>query len=157
MTMLASDPRTIFIGQACRYKGTSMSGTLVGVPRDKLIEFPVAEETQMGVSIGLALTGFVPISLYTRFNFLLLAANQLVNHLDKMKAHVIVRVGIGSTHPMHPGPQHVGNMTEAFKQLCPGIEIVRIDKPLDAVPAYSMALNRQAPSLIVEHGDFYNA
>ena len=39
----------------------------------------------MGISTGLALSGYVPVTCYPRFDFLLLAMNQLVNHLDKIR------------------------------------------------------------------------
>ena len=39
---------------------------------------------QMGITIGMLMSGYVPISIYPRWNFLLLAINQLVNHLDKL-------------------------------------------------------------------------
>ena len=39
----------------------------------------------MGMCAGLSLEGYVPISIYPRFNFMMLAINQLVNHIDKMK------------------------------------------------------------------------
>ena len=75
MTFLAEDERTVFLGQAVSAPGTAMYGTLEGVDIKKRIEFPVAEEFQMGVSIGLALTGLVPVSVFPRWNFLLLAVN----------------------------------------------------------------------------------
>ena len=76
----------------------------------------------MGLSLGMALNGTVPISLYPRWNFLLLAANQVVNHLDKIKAmsdggytpKVIIRTSIGSQRPLHPQYQHVAYFTAGF-------------------------------------------
>ena len=44
MDFLAKDSRTIFIGQAVEYPGTSMTDTLKNVPKNKLYELPVAEE-----------------------------------------------------------------------------------------------------------------
>ena len=90
MEWLAGHDDTIFLGQAVAVPGTAMSNTLTGIAQEKLIEFPVAEEMQMGMSLGLALAGQVPISIYPRWNFLLLAMNQLVNHLSsrrRAKAH----------------------------------------------------------------------
>jgi pyruvate/2-oxoglutarate/acetoin dehydrogenase E1 component len=84
MDYLAQDKRTLFIGQAIAVKGTALTATFKNVHRAKLLEFPVAEELQMGHSIGLALEGFVPVSVFPRFNFLMCAMNQLVNHLDKL-------------------------------------------------------------------------
>ena len=45
---------------------------------------PVAEEMQMGISVGLAIDGFVPISIFPRWNFLLLGMNQLINHFSSL-------------------------------------------------------------------------
>ncbi len=80
----ARDLRTVFIGQAVEVPGTAMSNTVKDIPSGRRIELPVAEEFQMGMTIGLALQGQVSVSIYPRRNFLLLAANQLVNHLDKL-------------------------------------------------------------------------
>jgi pyruvate/2-oxoglutarate/acetoin dehydrogenase E1 component len=155
MEALAADPRVLFLGQGVRDKGTFMSTTLQGVPETQRIELPVFEETQLGMSIGLALAGFVPVSVFPRWNFLLLAANQLVNHLNVMRPHVIVRVGVGSTAPLYPGPQHVGDMTEAFRQMMPNTHFERIHEPSDAAAAYAGALRREGPSVIVEFADAY--
>jgi len=80
MDFLAKDPRTIFLGQAVEYPGTAMTGTLKNLPKDKLCEMPVAEEMQLGITNGLALNKFIPVSIFPRWNFLLLATNQLINH-----------------------------------------------------------------------------
>ena len=55
--------------------------TVKDIP-DQLVELPVAEEMQMGMSLGLALDGKVPISIFPRWNFLLCGMNQLVYHID---------------------------------------------------------------------------
>ena len=72
-----------FIGQAVEVPGTAMSNTLSDVPKNKLLELPVAEEMQMGMTLGLAMDGNIPISIFPRWNFLLYGMNQLINHIDK--------------------------------------------------------------------------
>jgi pyruvate/2-oxoglutarate/acetoin dehydrogenase E1 component len=166
MDMLAEDKRTYFMGQAVAYPGTAMTNTVKNVPKEKLLELPVAEEMQMGMSIGMALAGHVPVSFFPRWNFLLLAVNQLSNHLDKLpvmsnggfQPKVIVRTGIGSVRPMHPQFQHIGDYTEAFKLLCPNIDIIRLEEPEDIFPAYEKALKRDdgKSTILVEYGDYYN-
>jgi pyruvate/2-oxoglutarate/acetoin dehydrogenase E1 component len=166
MEFLARDQRTIFLGQAVACPGTAMSNTLKNVSRDKLLEMPVTEEMQMGVSIGLALGGHVPVSIYPRWNFLLLSVNQIVNHLDKLpivsnggyKPKVIIRTGIGSERPLHPQHQHIGDFTEAFRLMCKTIEVIRLDEPDQIFPAYKKALEREdgRSTIIVEYGDYYN-
>ena len=165
MEFLAADPRTVFLGQAVAMPGTAMSNTLKGVDAKRLIELPVAEEMQMGMTTGLALTGAVPVSLFPRWNFLLCAMSQLVNHLDKLAAmapggygaKAIVRTGIGSERPLHPQQQHVGDYTDALRSMCKTIEVIRLDEPEDIFPAYERALLRDdgRSTLIVEYGDYY--
>lgn len=162
MTWLGKQPDTLFLGQAVKCEGTSMTGTLEKVPSHKKIEVPVFEETQMGMSIGLALTGKVPISLYPRWNFLLCATNQVVNHVDKLckmghsfNRKVIIRTGIGAERPIHPQHQHVGDFTNAFRLMCPNIEITRLEEPEHIFPAYKKAYTSNKPSIIVEYGDYY--
>jgi len=165
MTYIGDLENSIFVGQAVRVPGTAMSGTLENVDKSKLIEFPVEEDLQMGYTIGLAMNGFLPVSIFPRWNFLILATNQIVNHLDKLKEmmdvkippKVIIRTGIGAQNPLHPGPQHTGDYTEAFKIMAPNLEIVRLDEPENIYPAYKKAADRTdgVSSLIIEWGDFY--
>lgn len=162
MEFLNSKKDTIFIGQAVEYPGTAMSNTLKDCNKEKLLEFPVIEETQMGVSIGLSLAGFTPISIYPRWNFLLLATNQIVNHLDKIPLYsdytpkVIIRTSIGSERPLHPQHQHVGDFSEAFKLMLKTVNIVRLDEPEQIFPAYEKAYYEKFSTILVEYGDFYN-
>ena len=165
MQWLGQQPDTMFLGQAVEYKGTAMTNTLVNVPREKLLEMPVDEEMQMGITNGLAIGGTVPISIYPRWNFLLLAVNQLVNHLDRMPEFthgeyvpkVIIRTGIGSERPLNPQAQHVGDFTDGFRQILHNIEIIRLEEPEDVFPAYEKAYTRTdgKSTLIVEYGDYY--
>lgn len=166
MDWLGKKTDTFFLGQAVSYPGTGMTNTLKTVPTDKLWEFPVTEDMQMGVSIGMAFNNTVPISIYPRWNFLLLATNQIVNHLDKItlmadvpyKPKVIIRTAIGSERPLHPQHQHVGDYTEAFKLLCPNIDIIRLDEPEQIFESYQKAYERVdgKSTLLIEWGDYYN-
>ena len=166
MTWLATDPRTIFLGQAVAFPGTAMSNTLKEVDKNKLIELPVFEETQMGMTSGLAISGFIPVSIFPRWNFLLCAVNQLVNHLDKIPqlsggnypGKAIIRTSVGSVRPLHPQHQHVGDFTDAFRLMCSTIEIIRLEEPKQIFPAYQQALLREdgRSTVLVEFGDFYN-
>lgn len=166
MDYLSQQENTLFLGQAVEYAGTAMTNTLKDVDKHRLIEMPVNEDMQMGITNGLALDGFVPVSIYPRWNFLLLATNQIVNHLDKINKYskgeyepkVIIRTGIGSVRPMHPQHQHVGDYSEAFQLMLPNIEVIRLEEPEQIFEAYYKAYNRKdgKSTLIVEYGDYYN-
>ena len=166
MEYLGKFDNTIFIGQSVEVAGTAMRNTLLNVDDSKLVEMPVDEDFQMGLATGMALAGLIPISIFPRWNFLLLATNQIVNHLDKLKeitqnknpGKVIIRTGIGSVIPLHPGPQHTGDFTEAFKLMCPNLNIVRLDKTSMIFDEYQKAYERSdgISSLLIEWSDKYN-
>jgi pyruvate/2-oxoglutarate/acetoin dehydrogenase E1 component len=164
MDYLALSPDTMFIGQAVEYAGTGMTNTLKDVPADRKLEMPVCEDMQMGVANGLALAGKIPVSIFPRWNFLILGTNQLVNHLDKMPdfsgfpTKVIIRTAIGSERPLHPSHQHVGDFTDAYRAMLKHVEIIRLDEPEQIFPAYEKALTRTdgKSTILVEWGDYYN-
>jgi len=166
MDYLALNKKTIFIGQAVEVPGTAMSNTLKDIKKNKLLEMPVAEEMQMGITTGLALNGNIPISIFPRWNFLILSMNQLVNHLDKInimsnngfKVKTIIRTGIGSQRPLHPQHQHIGDFTEGVKKMCTTIDIIKLNEADEIFPAYKKALNRDdgKSTILVEYGDYYN-
>lgn len=162
MTELSALPETLFLGQAVAVPGTAMFGTLEGVPLDKRLELPVEEDFQLGMSIGLAMQGHLPVSIFPRWNFLILAANQLVNHLNALgemtrstPPKVIIRTSIGSERPLHPGPQHTGDMTDALRIVLPNVDIVRLDDADWILPSYRKAAFREdgVSTVLVEWGD----
>jgi len=163
MKMLSKDSHVMFIGQAVEYAGTAMTNTLKDVSREQLVELPVFEDTQMGITLGLALAGFIPVSIYPRWNFLICATNQLVNHVDKItmmsdfKPRIIIRTSIGSERPLHPQHQHVGDYTDAFRLMCENIDVIRLKEPKDIIPAYTKAYERKdgIATVLVEYGDYY--
>ena len=85
MEWLSEKEDTIFLGQSVLYSGNSIYNTLNTLPPEKMLEVPVFEEIQMGMSTGIALEGLVPISCFPRFDFLMRCMDALVNHLDKFK------------------------------------------------------------------------
>ena len=166
MNFLGSQKNTIFIGQAVEVPGTAMSNTLSDVSKNKLLELPVAEEMQMGMTLGLAMDGNIPISIFPRWNFLLYGMNQLINHIDKYSVmtgreeniKIIIRTGVGSQRPLHPQYQHIGDFTEAIRKMCTTIDVIKLNEPEDIFPSYKKALIREdgKSTVLVEYGDYYN-
>lgn len=165
MEYLAKNKNTVFLGQAVSVPGTAMFNTLKDINIKKKIELPVAEEMQMGMSLGMALEGYIPVTIYPRWNFLLLATNQLVNHLDKIseisnnkiKPQIIIRTAVGSVRPLDPQSQHKGDFSKAFKQMCNNIDVYKITKANEVFKTYKKVLkNKKRISLVVEIADFYN-
>lgn len=166
MEWLARQPQTLFVGQTVAGPGTFMYQTLRDVPAQRTLEMPINESFQMQFTIGLALGGYIPISVYPRQNFLLLAMSDMVNMLDKIPAissrelvpKVLIRVASGPDFPTHPGHQHVGNFAEGLRKMFSWIEVVELEEPKDIFPAYKKALEREdnKTTVLIEHGNYYN-
>lgn len=164
MQWLAGHQNTIFLGQSVEYEGTGLYDTLDLVPSEKKMEFPVAENFQVGFSIGMALNGYVPISIFPRWNFLICATDQLVNHLDKIismssmeyNPKVIIRVAVGSETPVDPQDQHKGNFSDSFRKILKNTDILELDSPDKILPSYKLAYTRtdRKNTILVEFSDY---
>ena len=158
MNFLAQDPKIIFLGQGICYPGHAMYETVKDIERSQKLELPVAEEMQMGMSIGLSLAGYIPISIFPRMDFLLCAMNQLINHLDKIedmsqgqyKPFVIIRTMKGSTDPLDPGPQHKGDYTDMFKVVTNRIIVLKLREPEDIFKSYEWVYDQRKSAILIE-------
>ena len=163
MTELAKLDDTIFIGQQIVYAGNPMSTTLGDIPKEKMIEVPVMEETQMGMSLGLAITGKTVISFYPRWDFVISAANQLINHVDKYelmtgkKVNILIRVGKGADVPLDPGHQHKANYIEQFKTMCPNIQVHDLKTWQDVELSYNYVIKEGGIHIMAEYPELYYA
>ena len=164
MTLLSEDKRTIFIGQQLVFGGNPMSKTVENISNDRMIEMPVAEEFQLGYCTGLAMGGNIPISFYPRWDFLILASNQLLSHLDKyylmsdgdVNPVVAIRCAIPSVDPLDPGYQHKADYTDAFDSMLHHVNVVRLIKSDQIVEEYLKILEPDAkPTVFVEYIKYY--
>lgn len=150
MRWLAAKPDTLFLGQAVGAPGTAMYSTLDGVPADRRIELPVMEDAQLGMCTGLALAGYVPICIYPRWSFLLLAMSQLVLHLDKIayysrggyRPRVIIRTAVPTDKPLDPGAQHLGDFSWPVALMLENVKLFNIVRPEHIFNAYRNAYER---------------
>jgi pyruvate/2-oxoglutarate/acetoin dehydrogenase E1 component len=163
MTYLGKQKNIFFIGQQIIHAGNPMSTTLGEVNKDLMIELPVMEETQMGMSLGLAITGKTVVTFYPRWDFLISATNQLVNHLDKYtlmtghKVNILIRLGKGSDYPLDPGFQHKGNYFNEFKLLCSNIKFHNLERSEDILNTYIDAFSQGGIHVLVEYPQLYYA
>lgn len=163
MNMLAEDSRVIFLGQSISYSGNAIYGTLEQIPCSRKIELPIFEDVQLGISIGLSLEGYLPVSIFPRMDFLIIATNQLVNHLDKIeemslgqfKPKVIIRTSIGSVSPLNPGAQHCQDHTKALRCLLKNIDVVKLTSEREILPCYRRAYESQRSTVLIEMVDLY--
>lgn len=162
MEMLAADKATRFIGYGVK-QGRAM-GTLKGVNAEQLVETPVAENLMVGLAVGMSLYGLKPLVFIERCDFLLNAADALVNHLDKMAliSHgefnptAIIRVVVGNRMKgLQTGATHIQDFSKAFEGMLQCIPVVVLKNTHDIVPAYEWALHRlgTASTVLFEYKD----
>jgi pyruvate/2-oxoglutarate/acetoin dehydrogenase E1 component len=126
-----------------------------------MIEVPVMEETQMGMSLGIAMAGKTVITFYPRWDFLISASNQLINHVDKYelmtgkKVNILIRLGKGADNPLDPGHQHKGNYINEFKSLCPNITFYNLTEHHSIIDSYVNAYEQGGVHVLVEYPELY--
>lgn len=121
---LSKDKMSRFIGYNTSH-GSRMYGTLNDIPIEQCIETPVAENLMMGLAMGMSLEGFKPVVCFERHDFMLLALDAIVNHLDKLpwmsgdrfKFPVLIRAIVGSKKPIHAGPQHTQEYSAVLQEM----------------------------------------
>jgi pyruvate dehydrogenase E1 component alpha subunit len=115
------DAGAIFIGYNVA-RGDAM-GTLKEVSSDQKLETPVAENLMSGLAIGMSFEGFLPVIYFERHDFMLVAMDAIVNHIDKIerishgeyKVPVIIRAISADAGPFYSGITHSQDFTKLMK------------------------------------------
>lgn len=160
MEDLSKKKESVFLGQGL-LSGDRIYGTLNTVSSKKCIEMPVAENLIMGAAIGLAIKGYRPIVVFQRMDFMLIAADQIINHaalIPKMsngqfKLPIIIRTIIGSRDKKFDvGMQHNHDFTHIFK---PYIKTIRLGSAEMVKDFYMGCYEENDTKLLIEDKDLY--
>lgn len=161
MSWLAKKKETVFIGEGLINAGR-VYGTLNDVPLKKCIEMPVAENLIAGAAIGLALKGIRPIIVFQRMDFMLIAADQIINHMalmpqmsgDQFTLPIIMRAIIGSqSKKFWVGEQHNHDFWGIFSLYVTTLTYGYYDH--DVSYDYKEAWKLNEPVLMIEKKDLY--
>jgi pyruvate dehydrogenase E1 component beta subunit len=121
---------------------------------------PIAEAAIVGLAIGSAITGMRPIAELMTMNFAIVAMDQIVNHVSKMRymfgggvqLPLVLRApGGGGTQK---GAQH-SHCIESWFVNTPGIRVVIPSTPYDVKGLLKTAIRSQDPVLFIEHENLY--
>lgn len=160
----AANPRAVLIGQGVTdHKG--IFGTTLGLAErfgsERVVETPLAEEGMAGVSLGASLGGLYPIQTHIRADFILLAANQIVNLIAKyrymfgglFKAPMLIRAVIGRSWGQ--GAQHSQSLQSLFAHI-PGLAVIMPSDAQSVLESYAYAACRyDGPVISFEHRLLY--
>jgi len=162
---LEANDETLILGQGVDdHKG--IFGTTAGLAddfgRERVMDTPLAEEGTTGIAVGAALNGLYPITTHIRADFVLLAANQIVNLAAKYKymfggryeVPMLIRAVVGRSWGQ--GAQHSQSLQSLFAHI-PGLVVVMPSSPATVLDTYKHVIGKvRAPVISFEHRLLYN-
>ena len=154
------DEGAIFIGYNVA-KGDAM-GTLKEVPAEQKLETPVAENLMSGLAIGMSFEEFLPVLYFERHDFMMVAMDAIVNHVDKIerishgefKVPVIIRAVTADGGPFYSGITHSQDFTEVLKAAVT-FPVYDPKNGKEILEAFRNARDSKRPAIIVERKSRY--
>lgn len=128
---------------------------------DRIRDTPVAEAGFVGLAVGAAMAGRRPVVDFQYGDFLLCAADQVINQASKLR-HMSgdqVRVPLvlhAPTGASGRGAQHANSIENVFFGV-PGLQVVVPSTPYDAKGAMTTAIRSEDPVLICSNKHLYGS
>ncbi|GLI37236.1 alpha-ketoacid dehydrogenase subunit beta [Geobacter hydrogenophilus] len=159
------DPSVVTWGEdVALYEGSFKvtRGLLAEFGEERVKDTPISENTIVGVSIGAAMGGLRPVAELMTVNFALLAMDQIVNHMAKIRSMfggqtrlpMVVRAPGGGGSQL--GAQHSQSL-ETYFMHCPGIHVAVPATPADARGLLKASIRDNNPVMFLEHELLYNS
>ncbi len=162
---LRRDPSVVLWGEdVALYEGSFKvtRGLLSEFGEERVKDTPISENTIVGVAIGAAMGGLRPVAELMTVNFALLAMDQIVNHMAKIRSMfggqthlpMVVRAPGGGGSQL--GAQHSQSL-ETYFMHCPGIHVAVPATPADARGLLKASIRDNNPVMFLEHELLYNS
>jgi len=160
---MAADERIVVLGQDVGARGGVFrvtQGFLDEFGEGRVIDAPLAESLIVGVAIGMALHGLLPVAEIEFADFIHPAFDQLVSEAARMRYRTNGDLGLpmvvrcpwgGGIH----GALYHSQSIEAFYGHVPGLKVVVPSPPRDAVGMLRSAIRDPDPVLFLEHKKTY--
>jgi pyruvate dehydrogenase E1 component beta subunit len=159
------DPSVVVLGEdVALYEGSFKvtRGLLAEFGEERVKDTPISENTIIGVSVGAAMGGLRPVAELMTVNFALLAMDQIVNHMAKIRSMfggqtflpMTIRMPGGGGSQL--GAQHSQSL-ETYFMHCPGMHVVYPATPADAKGLLKSAIRSNNPVIFLEHELLYNS
>jgi pyruvate/2-oxoglutarate/acetoin dehydrogenase E1 component len=137
-------------------------GLLAEFGEERVRDTPISENTIIGVSIGAAMGGLRPVAELMTINFALLAMDQIINHMAKIRYMFGGQTFLPMTIRMPGGggsqlaAQHSQSL-ETYFMHCPGMRVLYPSTPADAKGLLKSAIRDNSPVIFLEHELLYNS
>lgn len=159
------DPSVVIWGEdVALYEGSFKvtRGLLAEFGEARVKDTPISENTIVGVAIGAAMGGLRPVAELMTVNFALLAMDQLINHMTKIRymfggqvnLPMVIRAPGGGGSQL--AAQHSQSL-ETFFMHCPGMYVAVPATPADARGLLKSAIRDNNPVMFLEHELLYNS
>jgi pyruvate dehydrogenase E1 component beta subunit len=159
------DPTVLVLGEDVGVDGgvfRATDGLIEEFGPERVIDTPLAESGIIGLSVGLAATGFRPVAEMQFMGFVYPAINQLFSHAARMRNRtrgrlttpMVVRMPYGGG--IHP-PEHHSESYESLFLNTPGFKVVVPSNPYDAKGLLIAAMRSDDPVLFMEPKRIYRA
>jgi pyruvate dehydrogenase E1 component beta subunit len=159
------DERVLVLGEDVGVDGgvfRATEGLIERFGAERVIDTPLAESSIIGMSVGLAATGFRPIAEIQFMGFVYPAVNQLFAHVarlrnrtrGKLSCPMVVRMPYGGG--IHP-PEHHSESYEAMFLNTPGLKLVVPSNPYDAKGLLTAAIRDPDPVIFLEPKRIYRS
>lgn len=160
---MARDPGVFILGEDVGlYEGSFKvtRGLLAEFGETRVVDTPIAEAGIVGLACGAAMGGLRPIAELMTINFGIVAMDQIVNHVAKIrymfggqvKVPLVIRAPGGGGNQL--GAQHSHSLEAIFLH-CPGLRVVIPSVPADAKGLLKSAIRSDDPVMFIEHEGLY--
>jgi pyruvate dehydrogenase E1 component beta subunit len=161
---MARDDRVFIFGEDVGLVGGTFrctEGLMAEFGSRRVRDTPIAEAAIVGLAIGAAMTGMRPIAELMTMNFAIVAMDQIINHVSKMrymfgggvKLPLVIRAPAGGG--TQKAAQH-SHCIESWFMNTPGIRVVIPSTPHDVKGLLKTAIRSEDPVLFIEHEALYN-
>ncbi|MGH2680156.1 MAG: alpha-ketoacid dehydrogenase subunit beta [Actinomycetota bacterium] len=162
---MADDERIVLLGEDVGARGGVFrisQGWLEEFGEQRVIDTPLAESGIVGIAIGMALHGLLPIAEIQFADFIHPAFDQVVSEAARLRYRsngdfgvpMVIRTPCGGG--IHGALYHSQSI-EAFYAHIPGLKVVMPSTPSDAAGLLRSAIRDPDPVLFLEHKKTYRA
>ena len=159
------DPTVVTWGEdVALYEGSFKvtRGLLAEFGEERVKDTPISENTIVGVAVGAAMGGLRPVAELMTVNFALLAMDQIINHMTKIRymfggqTHLpmVIRAPGGGGSQL--AAQHSQSL-ETYFMHAPGMHVAVPATPADAKGLLKSAIRDDNPVVFLEHELLYNS
>lgn len=162
---MSRDERIVILGEDVGRRGgvfNATQGLYEAFGEERVVDTPLAESSIVGIAIGAAIGGLLPVAEIQFADFIHSAVDQIINEAAKIRYRsnndfgcpIVIRAPYGGG--IHGGLYH-SQCVEALFFSTPGLKIVAPSTPADVKGLLLSAIYDPDPVLFLEHKAAYRA